>query len=227
MDNKRQYLEPSSVAESSRTTAAQPAHIGFSVPQQAPPSPPPYEEYVAEQEAPTNRAIPAGPITSQHPPISIPLVNPLKPQNGFSMAVPPHLATMLRTDEGTRAWQKFMEELNEIMHKIPGSVAKGVAGFWLFNLATLGMAYRSCGMYENHVVDQAMHLVERYNCYQFASLGINVSLKTADYEGAFGNSRDGYDGCSRHGRREDARHHDPSCQHAGPEKTFVLIVNHT
>ncbi|KAJ2448104.1 hypothetical protein EV183_005592, partial [Coemansia sp. RSA 2336] len=108
-------------------------------------------------------------------PTTIPLVNPHRPQNGFSKAIPPHLPP-----EHAPIWLKFIEELNETLAKLPGTVTKELAGFWLFNVATLGMAWRSCGLYENRVVDQAMCLVEKYNCSVFADMNVSVSLKITD-----------------------------------------------
>ncbi|KAJ2851053.1 hypothetical protein IWW36_001400 [Coemansia brasiliensis] len=175
--------------------------------------PPPHSPHGASHEAHANQMRPPPHSASDTQPISIPLVNPLKPQNGFSMAVPPRLKAKLQAaKEGLLTWDTFMQELNEVMSKIPGSMVKGIAGFGLVRLATLGISSKSYGMYENHVVDKGMDVVEKYNCDKFAALGISVSLRAVDSDAAKSKCND----CSKHDR---------ACKHVENAKTLVLIVN--
>ncbi|KAJ1748400.1 hypothetical protein LPJ79_004558 [Coemansia sp. RSA 1821] len=145
--------------------------------------------------------------------INIPLINPLKPQNGFSMAVPPSLKTKLQASGGIETWKTFIQELNEVLSKIPGSVVKGIAGFGLVKLATLGISKKSYGAYQSHVVDKGMDLVERYNCDKFSAMGLVVHLNVADSE-----AKSACNDCSKQ---------EKACKHAEDAQTLVLSVNYT
>ncbi|KAJ1832561.1 hypothetical protein LPJ63_003453 [Coemansia sp. RSA 2711] len=110
-------------------------------------------------------------------PVRLHLINPARPQSGFSMALPERLHTLGSHPVNTQLWREFITKLNEMLARAPGALAQGVTGFWLTQLATLGISTLAQRMYTENVFHRAMEVVETYNLDQFAALGIVARLR--------------------------------------------------
>ncbi|KAJ2356796.1 hypothetical protein GGF43_001852, partial [Coemansia sp. RSA 2618] len=110
-------------------------------------------------------------------PIRLSLVNPQRPQNGFTTVVPERLHMLAHGPIDDTKWSQFIHELNEILAKAPGTVTNGVADFWLVKIATLGTVEHARDMYKDRVFNKATAVVEKYNIGDFAKCGIAVHLK--------------------------------------------------
>ncbi|KAJ2405999.1 hypothetical protein J3F80_003776 [Coemansia sp. RSA 2526] len=110
-------------------------------------------------------------------PIHLTLINPQRPNSGFSLAFPERLRALARSPIDHAKWLQFIQELNSVLAKAPGSVANGFANFWIVKVATLGTATHARNMYSDRVFNNAMELVEKYNQLVFAQSGLSARLK--------------------------------------------------
>ncbi|KAJ2186072.1 hypothetical protein EV181_003515, partial [Coemansia sp. RSA 532] len=74
-------------------------------------------------------------------------------------------------------WTQFVQELNGVLAKMPGSLVNNVADFCIINMATLGMVSHVRDMYNDHVFNRAMQVVEKYNRIDFTQFGISARLR--------------------------------------------------
>ncbi|KAJ2267197.1 hypothetical protein GGH14_006121, partial [Coemansia sp. RSA 370] len=126
--------------------------------------PPQYQEpYMQQQQhqynSYQNNSGYNGPAPSTEP-IHLTLINPQRPNSGFSLAFPERLRALARSPIDHAKWLQFIQELNSVLAKAPGSVANGFADFWIVRLATLGTATHARNMYSDRVFNNAMELVE-------------------------------------------------------------------
>ncbi|KAJ1774494.1 hypothetical protein LPJ67_006821, partial [Coemansia sp. RSA 1938] len=146
-------------------------------------SPPQYQEpYIQQQQQQQqynsyqNNSGYNGPAPSTEP-IHLTLINPQRPNSGFSSAFPERLRALARSPIDHAKWLHFIQELNSVLAKAPGSVANGFANFWIVKVATLGTATHARNMYSDRVFNNAMELVEKYNQLVFSQSGLVARLK--------------------------------------------------
>ncbi|KAJ2317312.1 hypothetical protein IWW52_003193 [Coemansia sp. RSA 2704] len=106
-------------------------------------------------------------------PIRLRLINPSRPQSGFSRATPERLHALARRPINTNKWTLFIEELNAALEKVPGSLANNVADFWVVSLVTLGMSAHARDMYADRQYNKVSEVVEKYNRAEFTEYGIH------------------------------------------------------
>ncbi|KAJ1830979.1 hypothetical protein LPJ70_006808, partial [Coemansia sp. RSA 2708] len=118
--------------------------------QQGPYSPPPQQQYSGQynqqynqpfnqqQQQYPNYNVQGGGNSNNAEPIRLPLINPMRPQSGFSQAMPERLRALTRRPIEQAKWSVFIEELNTQLKKTPGSLANGVSQYWITKVATLG-----------------------------------------------------------------------------------------
>ncbi|KAJ2664843.1 hypothetical protein IW148_001888 [Coemansia sp. RSA 1199] len=58
-------------------------------------------------------------------------------------------------------WTQFVQELNSILAKMPGSLINNVANFCIINMATLGMVSHVRDMYNDHCTTQDVEIIGR------------------------------------------------------------------
>ncbi|KAJ1779076.1 hypothetical protein LPJ67_005991, partial [Coemansia sp. RSA 1938] len=144
-------------------------------------NPPQYQEpYMQQQQQQynsyQNNSGYNGPAPSTEP-IHLTLINPQRPNSGFSLAFPERLRALARSPIDHAKWLQFIQELNSVLAKAPGSVANGFANFWIVKVATLGTATHARNMYSDRVFNNAMELVEKYNQLVFSQSGLVARLK--------------------------------------------------
>ncbi|KAI8319646.1 hypothetical protein GQ54DRAFT_30454 [Martensiomyces pterosporus] len=144
-------------------------------PQYPPPAgPPPAAAFQAQPQQPGYAL--GG--SQQAEPVYIGLLNSQQISSGFSLAIPDSLRTLpTRQPFSGEQWTRFIRELNETLHRAPGTMTKGLTDFWLVRTATLGMATRATSMYQSHVENRATAVVESWNRMVFAPWGIHVTLE--------------------------------------------------
>ncbi|KAJ2526593.1 hypothetical protein GGH20_003440 [Coemansia sp. RSA 1937] len=144
-------------------------------------NPPQYQEpYIQQQQQQynsyQNNSGYNGPAPSTES-IHLTLINPQRPNSGFSLAFPERLRALARSPIDHAKWLQFIQELNSVLAKAPGSVANGFANFWIVKVATLGTATHARNMYSDRVFNNAMELVEKYNQLVFSQSGLVARLK--------------------------------------------------
>ncbi|KAJ1828779.1 hypothetical protein LPJ56_000878 [Coemansia sp. RSA 2599] len=120
------------------------------------------------------------------PAIRLALLNPRKLSSGFSQSQPSQLAQLATSPIDPTTWTNFITEINETLHKAPGTLLKGVTNFWLVNLVSLGMSSHLREMYRSRVEAKAVDVIERYNRTVFASWGIRASFDVVPVGGVVG-----------------------------------------
>ncbi|KAJ2854900.1 hypothetical protein J3B02_002451 [Coemansia erecta] len=139
--------------------------------------PMPYQQQQQQQQQPTYPSPPAPlPVHTAVPPIRLALLNPRKLSSGFSITQPSTLAQLASNPIDSATWTRFITEVNDTLHKAPGTLAKGVTNFWLVSLVTLGMSSHFREMYRSRVEAKAVDVLERYNQTVFASWGIRATF---------------------------------------------------
>ncbi|KAJ2287673.1 hypothetical protein IW139_005649 [Coemansia sp. RSA 353] len=172
--------------------------------------PPQYQEpYMQQQQhqynSYQNNSGYNGPAPSTEP-IHLTLINPQRPNSGFSSAFPERLRALARSPIDHAKWLQFIQELNSVLAKAPGSVANGFADFWIVRLATLGTATHARNMYSDRVFNNAMELVEKYNQLVFAQSGLSARLKVVSDISSSSSSCSSNDGRKNaHGRIQERR----------------------
>ncbi|KAJ2146520.1 hypothetical protein IW136_000543 [Coemansia sp. RSA 678] len=165
-----------------------------------------------------------GPASSTEP-IYLSLINPQRPSSGFSSAFPERLRTLARGPIDHTKWLQFIQELNSVLAKAPGSVTNGVTDFWIVRLATLGMSTHARNMYSDRVFNNAMELVEKYNRLVFAQSGLVARLKvvanTASSNYSYG-SNDGHN--NAHGRAQERREDRRERHNENESKSLELVI---
>ncbi|KAJ2537973.1 Myosin type-2 heavy chain 1 [Coemansia sp. RSA 1822] len=194
MSEKRENLEPSQPQSECQDPSYEDGERGlFSSnhgpslsQQQYPPQyqqqhPPQYQEpYIQHQQQQYNNYqdnLSNGEPAPSAEPIHLSLINLQRPNSGFSLAFPERLRALARSPIDQTKWLQFIQELNRVLAKAPGSVANGFADFWIIRLATLGTATHARNMYSDRVFNNAMELVEKYNQLVFAQSGLAARLK--------------------------------------------------
>ncbi|KAJ2495906.1 hypothetical protein GGH96_006171 [Coemansia sp. RSA 1972] len=173
-------------------------------------SPPQYQEpYMQHQQQQynsyQNNLGYNGPAPSTEP-IHLTLINPQRPNSGFSSAFPERLRALARSPIDHAKWSQFIQELNSVLAKAPGSVANGFADFWVVRLATLGTATHARNMYSDRVFNNAMELVEKYNQLVFVQSGLSARLKVVSDISSSSSSCSSNDGHKNaHGRVQQRR----------------------
>ncbi|KAJ2711271.1 hypothetical protein H4R23_006408, partial [Coemansia sp. Cherry 401B] len=167
-------------------------------PQQCPPS---YSQnfgsnYSLHSSNSGSNAAPAGPIRLR-------LINPSRPQSGFSQAMPERLHALARRPIDRAKWSDFMKELNDTLAKAPGSFTNGLSKYWITQVATLGVSGLASNLYADRVLNQAMEVVEKYNRAEFAEYGIVAHLRPA--KGGEGEGDDGSRACGGAQSRHEIR----------------------
>ncbi|KAJ2203631.1 hypothetical protein IW143_005747 [Coemansia sp. RSA 520] len=138
--------------------------------------------------------------------IHLTLINSQRPNSGFSLAFPERLRALARSPIDHAKWLQFIQELNSVLAKAPGSVANGFADFWIVRLATLGTATHARNMYSDRVFNNAMELVEKYNQLVFAQSGLSARLKVVSDISSSSSSCSSNDGRKNaHGRIQERR----------------------
>ncbi|KAJ2203521.1 hypothetical protein IW145_004019 [Coemansia sp. RSA 521] len=172
--------------------------------------PPQYQEpYIQQQQQQynsyQNNSGYNGPVPSTEP-IHLTLINLQHPNSGFSSAFPERLRALARSPIDHAKWLQFIQELNSVLAKAPGSVANGFADFWIVRLATLGTATHARNMYSDRVFNNAMELVEKYNQLVFAQSGLSARLKVVSDISSSSSSCSSNDGRKNaHGRIQERR----------------------
>ncbi|KAJ2237937.1 hypothetical protein H4R99_000658 [Coemansia sp. RSA 1722] len=207
-------------------------NIGFSIPQQSSYMPPPQQQspYMTPQQQqppympPQHQQQSYMPPPQQqqqnsHPiqPIRLALLNPRQLSSGFPLTQPSSLNHMCTTPISSNVWSGFITELNEVLHKAPGTLAKGVTNFWLVSLVSLGMSGHLREMYQSRVEGKATDIVERYNRTSFATLGIKAVFDVVPVAG-------GVQGQSANMRRRREREHG-SGQHEEETQVLELVIS--
>ncbi|KAJ1777429.1 hypothetical protein LPJ62_006550 [Coemansia sp. RSA 2167] len=160
-------------------------------------------------------------------PIHLTLINPQRPNSGFSLAFPERLRALARSPIDHAKWLQFIQELNSVLAKAPGSVANGFANFWIVKVATLGTATHARNMYSDRVFNNAMELVEMYNQLVFSQSGLVARLKVVTgvtpsnaSSGPNDNHKNLY-GKPHERREEKKRHHNKN-----ESKSLELVIEH-
>ncbi|KAJ2636500.1 hypothetical protein GGF40_002958 [Coemansia sp. RSA 1286] len=206
-------------------------NIGFSIPQQSPymlsqqQSPYMLSQQQSPYMPPQQQQSPYMPPPQQqqhshpHPiqPIRLALLNPRQLSSGFPLTQPSSLNHMCTTPISSNVWSGFITELNEVLHKAPGTLAKGVTNFWLVSLVSLGMSGHLREMYQSRVEGKATDIVERYNRTSFATLGIKAVFDVVPVAG-------GVQGQSANMRRRREREHG-SGQHEEETQVLELVIS--
>ncbi|KAJ2654277.1 hypothetical protein IW148_006400, partial [Coemansia sp. RSA 1199] len=202
MSEKREYLEPSQPQSECQDPSYEDGERGLfssnhgpslsqqqyppqNTQQQYPPQyqqhPPQYQEpYMQQQQQQYNNYqdnLSNGEPAPSAEPIHLSLINLQRPNSGFSSAFPERLRALARSPIDQTKWLQFIQELNSVLAKAPGSMANGFADFWIVRLATLGTATHARNMYSDRVFNNAMELVEKYNQVVFAQSGLAARLK--------------------------------------------------
>ncbi|KAJ2359127.1 hypothetical protein GGF43_000293 [Coemansia sp. RSA 2618] len=163
-----------------------------------------------------------GASSSPPEPIYLPLINSLRPQNGFSQSIPERIHTLARRPIDSAKWTQFITELNETLRKVPGTLAKGATNFWLANVVTLGIAHRAGEMYKDKVFNNAMEVVEKYNRVEFAQFGIRAQLVVVKDEAVV---EQGCGSHAAHNRRYERRQHRRERRGEANEATLELVID--
>ncbi|KAJ2477674.1 hypothetical protein IWW56_004194 [Coemansia sp. RSA 2131] len=192
--------------------------------------PPQYQElYIQHQQQQysnyQNNLSNGGPAPLTEP-IYLSLINPMRPNSGFSSAFPERLRALARGPIDHAKWLQFIQELNSILSKAPGSVTNGVADFWIVRLATLGMATHARNMYSDRVFNNAMELVEKYNQLVFAQSGLAARLKVVSdmtSSNASCNSNGGHN--DAHARVQERRENRRERHYDNESKSLELVID--
>ncbi|KAJ2826351.1 hypothetical protein IWW50_002404 [Coemansia erecta] len=163
-----------------------------------------------------------GASSSPPEPIYLPLINSLRPQNGFSQSIPKRIHTLARRPIDSAKWTQFITELNETLHKVPGTLVKGVTNCWLTNLVTLGIAHRAGEMYKDKVFNNAMEVVEKYNRVEFAQFGIRAQLVVVKDEAVVEQECGSH---AAHNRMYEKRQHRRERRGEANEATLELVID--
>ncbi|KAJ2655374.1 hypothetical protein IW148_006075 [Coemansia sp. RSA 1199] len=158
-------------------------------------------------------------------PIHLSLISPQRPNSGFSLAFPERLRTLARSPIDQAKWSQFIQELNSVLAKAPGSVANGFADFWIVRLATLGTATHARNMYSDRVFNNAMELVEKYNQLVFAQSGLAARLKVVSdmtSSNASCSSNDGHN--DTHARVQERRENLQERHYDNKSKSLELVI---
>ncbi|KAJ2745635.1 hypothetical protein GGI20_002018 [Coemansia sp. BCRC 34301] len=107
-------------------------------------------------------------------PIFLTLLNPRLISSGFTMSMPDGLHRLAPRAVDATKWTAFMQELNDVLHKAPGSVVQEISDFWLVHAVTLGLAWHARNMFQTRIEGKAAAVIERYNRAEFAAWGIRV-----------------------------------------------------
>ncbi|KAJ1931339.1 hypothetical protein FBU59_006744 [Linderina macrospora] len=132
-------------------------------------------------------------------PVRLSLLNPRNIPSGFTLAVPDALRVLSSRQFDAEQWTRFVRELNAVLSKAPGTIAKEVTDFWLVSLITLGAASTSTKIYAKRIRQKALETVERWNRVDLAQMGLHVRLNettVATHEENVGDSH-----YRRHGKR--------------------------
>ncbi|KAJ1854029.1 hypothetical protein LPJ76_004363 [Coemansia sp. RSA 638] len=158
-------------------------------------------------------------------PIHLTLINPQRPNSGFSSAFPERLRALARSPIDQTKWLQFIQELNSVLAKAPGSVANGFADFWIVKLATLGTATHARNMYSDRVFNNAMELVEKYNQLVFAQPGLAARLKVVTNTASTSSSCNSNGGHKKaHGRIQERREEKKGHHHDKEPKSLELVI---
>ncbi|KAJ2257790.1 hypothetical protein GGH98_000586 [Coemansia sp. RSA 454] len=165
-----------------------------------------------------------GPAPSTEP-IHLSLINPQRPNSGFSSAFPERLRALARSPIDHAKWLHFIQELNGVLAKAPGSVTNGVTDFWIVRLATLGMSTHARNMYSDRVFNNAMELVEKYNQLLFAQSGLVARLKVVTGMSSRNSSYGSNEGHNNaHGRVQERREDRRERHNENESKSLELVI---
>ncbi|KAJ2495700.1 hypothetical protein GGH96_006291 [Coemansia sp. RSA 1972] len=170
-----------------------------------------------------NNSSNGGPAPSTKP-VHLPLINPQRPNSGFSSAFPERLHALARSPIDQTKWSQFIQELNSVLAKAPGSVANGFADFWIVKVATLGTATHARNMYSDRVFNNAMELVEKSQLI-FTQSGLVARLKVVTGmapSNASSGSNDGHKNV--YGKIQERREEKKGHHHENESKSLELVI---